>query len=157
MKGRHLRYLESRRSIPLATAFSYTRFSYQDSRYRRRQSQPAPSASVSSRSRTQAAAGARSCAFFYLAVGGFVVACPHSLRGFARGHLLPGEARRVFFPAFFPRDLSAHRRARPSRAGAGPLSASAWAAASPMRAAKSYRAIAAVGRFDSGPDRQLRY
>jgi beta-glucosidase len=106
MKGRSYRYLEKSPLYPFGYGLSYTRFHYQDIAV---SPTPIPAGAGVSVSVTVKNAGSRpgdEVVQLYLAdlQASCRVPC-HSLRGFARVHLLPGEARRVSFE-LSPRDLS---------------------------------------------------
>jgi beta-glucosidase len=106
MKGRSYRYLEKSPLYPFGYGLSYTRFHYQDIAV---SPTPIPAGAGASVSVTVKNAGSRpgdEVVQLYLAdlQASCRVPC-HSLRGFARVHLLPGEARRVSFE-LSPRDLS---------------------------------------------------
>jgi beta-glucosidase len=120
MKGRTYRYLEKPPLYPFGYGLSYTRFDYQDLAIL-----PAsiPSGSSASVSVTVKNVGSRpSDEVVQLYLSDLEASCPvpvHSLRGFERLHLLPGEVRRVSFE-ISPRDLSliderGHRVLEPGR------------------------------------------
>jgi beta-glucosidase len=106
MKGRTYRYLEKPPLYPFGYGLSYTRFSYQDIEV---SPAPVPAGASTSVSVTVKNTGNRpgdEVVQLYLADLQASCRVPrHSLRGFARVHLLPGEARRIAFQ-LVPRDLS---------------------------------------------------
>ena len=119
MRGRTYRYLEKPPLYPFGYGLSYTRFHYQD--------MAVPSsilmgatASVSVTVKNTGDRAGDEVVQLYLA--DLEALCPvphHSLRGFARLHLLPGESRRISFD-LSPRDLSliderGHRVLEPGR------------------------------------------
>ncbi len=106
MKGRTYRYLEKPPLYPFGYGLSYTRFHYQDIAVA---PAPIPTGADVSVSVTVENVGTRpgdEVVQLYLADLEASCRVPHhSLRGFARVHLAPGEARRISFQ-LSPRDLS---------------------------------------------------
>jgi beta-glucosidase len=106
MKGRTYRYLEKSPLYPFGYGLSYTRFDYKDIAV---SPSPIPAGAGASVSVTVKNTGSRpgdEVVQLYLADLEASCRVPHhSLRGFARVHLLPGETRRVSFE-LCPRDLS---------------------------------------------------
>jgi beta-glucosidase len=106
MKGRTYRYLEKPPLYPFGYGLSYTRFVYQDIAV---SPTPIPAGAGTSVSVTVKNVGSRpSDEVVQLYLTDIEASCRvplHSLRGFSRVHLLPGEARLVSFE-LSPRDLS---------------------------------------------------
>jgi beta-glucosidase len=120
MKGRTYRYLERPPLYPFGYGLSYTRFLYQDIAVSSASIPTGASASVSVMVRNVGSRPGDEVVQLYLADLHASCRVPHhSLRGFARVHLLPGEARRVAFE-LSPHDLSliderGHRVLEPGR------------------------------------------
>jgi beta-glucosidase len=120
MKGRTYRYLEKPPLYPFGYGLSYTRFDYQDIAISPTPVPAGASASVSATVKNTGNQPGDEVVQLYLADLQASCRVPHhSLRGFARVHLLPGEARRISFE-LSPRDLSliderGHRVLEPGR------------------------------------------
>ena len=106
MKGRTYRYLEKPPLYPFGYGLSYTSFLYQDIAVSPASIPAGASASVSVTVKNLGSRPGDEVVQLYLADLQASCRVPHhSLRGFARVHLLPGEARRIAFE-LSPRDLS---------------------------------------------------
>jgi Beta-glucosidase-related glycosidases len=106
MKGRTYRYLERPPLYPFGYGLSYTRFHYQDIAVSPSSIPVGGNASVSVTVKNVGTRPADEVVQLYLTdIEASCTVPHHSLRGFARVHLLPGEARRISFE-LSPRDLS---------------------------------------------------
>jgi beta-glucosidase len=156
MKGRTYRYLEKPPLYPFGYGLSYTRFVYQDLAVA---PAPIPAGAGASVSVTVKNVGSRpSDEVVQLYLTDIEASCRvplHSLRGF---FACPSSARRgppCLVRAFSARSF-AHRRARPSRAGAGPLPRQRGRQPAGSAQPGVDRTIAFVGRVrTSGQDRRV--
>jgi beta-glucosidase len=106
MKGRTYRYLEKSPLYPFGYGLSYTRFDYQDIAVSPSPVPAGASASVSVTVKNKGSRPGDEVVQLYLSDLEASCRVPlHSLRGFVRLHLRPGETRRVSFE-LAPRDLS---------------------------------------------------
>jgi beta-glucosidase len=120
MKGRTYRYLEKPPLYPFGYGLSYTRFNYQNIAVVPASSPAGTGVCVSVTVTNSGSRPGDEVVQLYLT--DLVASCTvpgRSLRGFARIHLLPGEARRISFD-LSPRDLSliderGHRVLEPGR------------------------------------------
>jgi beta-glucosidase len=106
MKGRTYRYLEKPPLYPFGYGLSYTRFLYQDIAVSPASVPAGASASVSVTVKNMGSRPGDEVVQLYLTDLQASCRVPHhSLRGFSRVHLLPGQARRIAFE-LSPRDFS---------------------------------------------------